>query len=284
MLVAVAASVAATATPTGDAALFFLFQPTSAEPGDRVIVRTGGTPASFRPSQRVKPLQRAMRLYLVPNATAPKVRSRFDLRLHFIGSLVPDRNLHGVLEFRVPPLRTDRYAVAVWCPGCARFSGGRTFHVLPVDRDVVPRYRRLMLLHVETPSAAQTCPVTIPAGIAPPGERPSRGFHENGALWTPLPLDGTIAAEQHPDGTFRSKFPWWAVGVTGRLTIRGERLDARAPPLRSQNAPAWPQTGFRGSGFWASAVFFPTVGCWRITGRVRDVSLSFVVRVVERRS
>jgi hypothetical protein len=277
----VAASVAATATPSGNASLFFLFGPTSAKPGERVTVRTGGTPASFRPSQRVKPLQRAMRLYLVPNAIAPKVRFRFDSRLHYIGSLVPDKNLHGLLRFTVPPLASDRYAVAVWCPGCARFSGGRTFQVLHVDRNVVPRYQPLMLLRVEMPSATATCPVTIPAGKAPPGERPSRGFHENGALWTRLPLDGTIAAERRPDGRFRDKFMWWAIGVTGRLTIRGERLDARAPPISERGSSGWPP-GFRGSAFWASIVFFPTEGCWRVTGRVRDISLSFVVEVVER--
>jgi hypothetical protein len=35
-----------------------------------------------------------------------------------------------------------------------------------------------------------------------------------------------------------------------------------------------------GRGGWASAVVFAGEGCWRITGRVRDVSLTFVVRVV----
>jgi hypothetical protein len=35
-----------------------------------------------------------------------------------------------------------------------------------------------------------------------------------------------------------------------------------------------------GRGSWASAVSFPGEGCWRITGRVRDVSLTYVVKVV----
>jgi hypothetical protein len=137
------------------------------------------------------------------------VRSRFDSRLHYVGSLVPDKNLHGVLELTVPPLASNRYAVAVWCPGCARFSGGRTFHVLVFDREIVPRYRRLMFLRVEMPSAAQTCPVTVPAGKAPPGERPRRDFYDNGTLWTALPLDGTIRAGRHPDGTLRYTLMWW---------------------------------------------------------------------------
>jgi hypothetical protein len=139
-----------------------------------------------------------------------------------------------------------------------------------------------MLLRVEMPPATATCPVTIPAGKAPPGERLRHDFHENGALWTALPLDGTIVTERRSDGAFRDKFMWWAVGVTGRLTIRGERLDARAPPPWAQISSGWPE-GFRGSAFWASIVLFPTEGCWKVTGRVRDVSLSFVVNVVERR-
>jgi hypothetical protein len=157
---------------------------------------------------------------------------------------VPDKNVHGVLRFTVPPLASGLYAVAVWCPGCA---------------------------------------VTIPRGAPPPGERPRRDFYDNGTLWTALPLDGTVTAGRHPDGTLRYEFMWWAVGLEGRLTIRGERLDARSPPPLTQAASGWPQTGFRGSAFWASIVLFPTEGCWRVTGRVRDVSMSFVVRVVERK-
>jgi hypothetical protein len=247
-----------------------------------VTVRLGGTPVGFRASDRVRPFQRPMRLYLVPNAVASTVRSRYDLRLHFVGTLVPDKNAHGVLSFVVPPLASGSYTVAAWCPGCAPYSRGRTFFVQQVGEDIVPLYRPLMLLRVEMPSAAETCPVTIPAGKAPPGERPSRGHHGNGALWTALPLDGVVTAERHSDRTFRTKLPWWAVGVKGRLTIRGQRLDARSPPLWARIGSGWPQSGFRGSAFWASAVFFPSEGCWKVTGRVRDISLSFVVKVVER--
>jgi hypothetical protein len=31
---------------------------------------------------------------------------------------------------------------------------------------------------------------------------------------------------------------------------------------------------------WASAVKFPSEGCWRLTGRVGDIALSYVVKVV----
>jgi hypothetical protein len=38
-------------------------------------------------------------------------------------------------------------------------------------------------------------------------------------------------------------------------------------------------SGFNGAT-WATPITFPTVGCWKLTARVEDVSLSFVVRVV----
>lgn len=89
-----------------------------------------------------------MRLYLAVNSVADEVVSRFDDRLHPIGALVPDKNGHGVLRFRVPTLAEGDYTAAAWCPGCARYSNGRTFFVLKVDSAIVPRYRPLMLLHV----------------------------------------------------------------------------------------------------------------------------------------
>jgi hypothetical protein len=42
----------------------------------------------------------------------------------------------------------------------------------------------------------------------------------------------------------------------------------------------WGHSLSTGRGSWMSAVTFPSEGCWRINGRVRDVSLSYVVRVV----
>ena len=73
-------------------------------PNDRVKVRAGGTPKGFTLKQRVKPFQRPVRLYLVENDAATEVRSRFDPRLNFIGSVVPDKNGRALLTFSVPPL------------------------------------------------------------------------------------------------------------------------------------------------------------------------------------
>ena len=100
----VAAVIAAGVASSASAALFFLFKPTSADAGDVVTVRLGGTPADFTLEQREKPFRSGIRLYLVPSRVAGEISSRFDPRLHFIGRIVPDRNRRGVLSFRVPPV------------------------------------------------------------------------------------------------------------------------------------------------------------------------------------
>jgi hypothetical protein len=64
-------------------------------------------------------------------------------------------------------------------------------------------------------------------------------------------------------------------GVPGSLTIEGHRLDAGAPRLRA-DIPG----GYGDLGFIPSGLIFPTPGCWKVTGRVADASLTFVVQVV----
>lgn len=39
--------------------------------------------------------------------------------------------------------------------------------------------------------------------------------------------------------------------------------------------------GYGDTGFQASTIIFPTVGCWEVTGRAGDAELSFVTRVVK---
>jgi len=153
-----------------------------------------------------------------------------------------------------------------------------------------------------TPSSGQgsnltpppPCRVTLPNGSQPPvkhfggtvtysptyrGPRSDRdaGSHGNGKLWTVLPLDGRLLLTPEKDGSIGEKFFWWR-GVRGPLTIRGRRLDAPADPLRS-HVPA----GYGETGFQASGVYFPSEGCWEITGRVGDSELTFVMEVRVRR-
>lgn len=72
------------------------------------------------------------------------------------------------------------------------------------------------------------------------------------------------------------KFPWWrGEGVRGGLTIEGRRLDASAPLLEAQIPEGYGDTGFQ-----ASVIVFPTEGCWAVTARAGEASLTFVTLVV----
>jgi hypothetical protein len=122
------------------------------------------------------------------------------------------------------------------------------------------------------------CPVTVPNGSTPPGEAYSPEHHGNGELWTVLWPDGNIVIGPQdimPDGSLSAKSLWWR-GVKGQLTIEGRRLDAEASPLRA-DIPG----GYGDSGVQATALIFPTEGCWEVTGRVGDAALTFVTRVTK---
>jgi hypothetical protein len=122
------------------------------------------------------------------------------------------------------------------------------------------------------------CPVTRPNGMTPPTERPSAGHYGNGKLWTVL-WSGTVRFEAggpgsiEPDGALSMKWPWWH-DPGEPLRIEGRRLDGEEGPLRS-----YIPGGYLGSTFQATALIFPTPGCWEVTGRAGDASLSFVTLV-----
>ena len=252
------------------ASLFFLFQPTTANAGDAVSVRLGGTPPGFTVAKADMSFKRAMRLYLVDNDVAGDVTTRTDSRLHFIGTLVPDRQGRGSLTFKVPPLDTASYVVATWCRSCAWHSFGRTFFVLRVPDGDTGRFRHLQQLHVRLPSAAQSCPVS------------PEGRNGNGFLSVYVPESGVISMQRQSDGTLFDKLGWLPKrGWGGNLTVRGERLDAPGR-MRVLNV-FWGHEyvdGRQGRGSWMTPVELPSEGCWRISGRVADISLSYVVQVV----
>ncbi len=146
-------------------------------------------------------------------------------------------------------------------------------------------------------SSPPVCAVTVPNQSQPPvknfggtvtyspdykGPRdgPVKDSYGNGKLWTILWSDGTVVFQPDgpgfidQDGSLSMKWPWYR-GVQGRLTIRGKRLDGTAPPLRA-DIPA----GYRDTGFQATALIFPTEGCWEVTGQVGETTLTFVTRVI----
>lgn len=282
-LVLLAIALVALAAPANaGAALFYLVDRPTAAPNDLLTVRTGATPKQFTLTQRVKPFQRPVRLYLLREEFAAQVHSRLDSRLTFVGSIVSDKNGHGILKFSVPPLDAGTYTIAYWCPACAGYSRGRTFFVQNVDQ-FVERYRSQALLRIESTAS---CPVTLPNGNRPHGQPRSVSWYGNGLLWAGLTTDGVYAVPPdrvEPDGSIFNKLLWVTTPPWRAPTLSGERLDEPAAPLRVLRINQGSFSNATNPSFM-SPVFFPTAGCWRLRARVGDVSLTYVVSVVVRQA
>lgn len=128
-------------------------------------------------------------------------------------------------------------------------------------------------------AASVNCLVTNPNQKGPHSSANSFG---NGKLSTTLSPKGEIVflpsgpGMIREDGSLIMKF-WWHRAIPGELTIEGRRLDAPGPPLRA-NIPK----GYGPTGFQASELIFPTTGCWQITGRAGDSTLTFTTSVVNK--
>ena len=131
---------------------------------------------------------------------------------------------------------------------------------------------------------AVACEVTRPNGIVAGSERPEPSSFGNRQLSLgPFGLwpDGTVVFKPGgagfitPDGSLGMKFGWTR-GVHGQLRVEGRRLDAPASPLRSHIPNGYGEVGFQ-----ATSLAFSTPGCWEVTGRVGNASLTFVMKVVK---
>jgi hypothetical protein len=129
------------------------------------------------------------------------------------------------------------------------------------------------------------CRVTIPSSRYNPTGFGPKSFNYGNALirayiyWPKgtvtagiLP-DGSAMAIINKDGSIAMKMGWWR-GVAGQLTIRGKRIDRSALPLGADVS-----SGYGSRGFQPVGLRFPSVGCWRVTGKVRNAQLSFIVKV-----
>ena len=135
-------------------------------------------------------------------------------------------------------------------------------------------------------AVAMTCQVTKPNGVGVTGstEPCAAGCaHGNEQLSTgPFGLwpAGKIVFQPGGPGfvtrggSLGMKFGW-QTSVSGPFLVRGRKLDGPASPMWALNA-----TGQLVSpGFHATSLIFPGAGCWEVTGRVGDASLTFVVEV-----
>lgn len=134
------------------------------------------------------------------------------------------------------------------------------------------------------PPAPFYCPVTLPNGMTPPSEVPDPSYHGNGTIWTALWPEGIVVFRPggsgaiSPDGSLGMKWPWWR-SIEGPVTIDAVRLDGQAPPMQT-TVLRGPEDGYGRTGFHPSGLVFPSPGCWEVTARVQDASLTFVTLVV----
>jgi hypothetical protein len=129
----------------------------------------------------------------------------------------------------------------------------------------------------------------VPNRRSPPNRDLGRYAHGGRGLWVPLPTTtGTLAVDDvvtegvglREDGSIQWKYPWFRAAWAGhslRITVR-ELGRARRTGRAVITSPK------RGTWGWATYVFYSRPGCWRVSARAGPAALSFVVRVVVRKS
>ena len=100
--------------------------------------------------------------------------------------------------------------------------------------------------------------------------------HGNGALSAVLRKDGTLVT--NAAGGYKMR--WFAKeGLSGSvLAVRYRRIDQPSALLLARTGSL--SNGNYGQPLSTMSQMSFSAGCWRVTGRVRKVSLGFVVRVV----
>ena len=128
------------------------------------------------------------------------------------------------------------------------------------------------LVEAGLPAAPPACAVTTSA-------LPSRSYGTS-RLRVVLPEGGIlrVGRNQPDNGMLGTKLGWLPDRDRNlTLTVSGRRLDG--PGRLVVRGVFWGHSS-DGRGSWASAVDFPAAGCWRITGRVGETALSYVVDVL----
>ena len=134
-----------------------------------------------------------------------------------------------------------------------------------------------------------SCPITVPGDRAftPASEAPEAlpsvydsVWYGTPELWTMINPNGGLA-----DGSLTQRWLWWSENLSSRdsaeITITADHLDGLAPAIEvrgSGGASSSPTSPSYGT-FMVTGFELPEVGCWRVTARYRDASLSVVVWV-----
>ena len=131
---------------------------------------------------------------------------------------------------------------------------------------------------VTSVSDGMSCPVTFQPGLL---DEPPMGWgsyetaYGGEHLRVTLKPGGAFVAPDslmNEQGEIWDKFLFWGSGEADTpLTVTGHRLDAEAPLLRADSNA--------GSGGLAVGLYFPTTGCWEITGARGDDTVTFILLV-----
>ncbi len=144
-----------------------------------------------------------------------------------------------------------------------------------------------------TSPAPASCPATAPGPnpVVPPSPYPAVApfpdafWYGTQSFWTMLPSTGKWKSLPRGDNGYRQKVFIWRPGYDGRteqwpqLTVTGRRFDGSGRAVLSDEATNVYNRDFGG---WAmlATVEVPAYGCWELTARYGDSSLTFVVSVV----
>jgi len=149
----------------------------------------------------------------------------------------------------------------------------------------------ILLLTAGLHGQQAACPVTqppTPAFVPPPpfsaADRYLGFFLGSEHLWT-IVWDHPVRGVPTDEGAQRVKWPGFATGLTPdektspSIQITGKRIDDSAQVLTVEgpNYSMLPD----GRYFFASALIFPSNGCWEITAKRKSFELKFVVQVVK---
>jgi hypothetical protein len=155
-------------------------------------------------------------------------------------------------------------------------SGGPSTTPSPHESGSLPSAATTARATLPLAEALRACPVTVPNGSLPPGVASGAAYLGNGGLWTSLWPHGLVLVPPDDigrDGWLGMKFPWWrGPGVRGHLHISGYEI-ASGESIRAQTS------GYGVTGFNATGIFFPTEGCYRVTGEADGTELTFVTLV-----
>jgi hypothetical protein len=122
-----------------------------------------------------------------------------------------------------------------------------------------------------------------PAPYSPHAPFPNQFWFGSEHLWTILPNDGIWSGLPLNSTGYTQKVFWWSDLFSfdnepePKLSVTGERLDQKAPPLKVSKANNASAADI-GTAMLVG-VDFPTEGCWRITGDYKKTSLQFTVWV-----